>query len=145
MQYKLLTLFRQPVNSRKLKLLCNDRGTHYENLNFHAELRWLSCGKVLVAVCRLRIELQFLCVPERETQLVKYFSDVRWSHQLAYLANTLIKFNKFKLSVRGRSKSMFCKSFPYGNFAYINCFPQPSHLPFPSEPPVFQHLIQSQS
>jgi hypothetical protein len=57
-----------PVNSRQLKLFCNDGGNHYEILNFHTEICWLSRGEVLVAVFRLRIKLHFcVCARKRNT------------------------------------------------------------------------------
>jgi len=98
MQYKLLNFFQaRPVNSRQLKLLCDDRGSDYEILNFHTEICWLSrgkvwlsrgkvwlsrgkgwlsrgkgwlCrGKVLMAVFRLRIKLHFCCVCQKEKHI----------------------------------------------------------------------------
>jgi hypothetical protein len=49
-----------PVNFRLLKILCNDRGCNYENLNFDTEIFCPSVGKVLMIVFRLTIKLHFL-------------------------------------------------------------------------------------
>jgi hypothetical protein len=58
-----------PVNSRLLKILCNDRGSYYENLNFYTEIFCPSLGKVQMIGFRLTIKLHFFSVPERAISL----------------------------------------------------------------------------
>jgi hypothetical protein len=85
-----------------------------------------------------------MCAGKRNI-ISHHTSDVPWSHQLAQLADIFNKLNKFKLSIRGRSKSMFRNSFAHRNFALIPCLSQPSRLPIPTEPHVFQRVGQAQS
>ena len=43
----------RPLQSRLFKILCDDMGSEHMALLLHTEVRWLSCGKVLVTLFEL--------------------------------------------------------------------------------------------
>ena len=53
-------------------------GSDHEQLLYHAEVRWLSRGKVLSRVYELRNELA-ACLAEKNAVLADFFNDDLWT------------------------------------------------------------------
>lgn len=123
------------LNSRLFSLLCMERGSDYQNVLFHAEVRWLSRGKTLNRVYELREESKShfgRCVDDKNEKGAKskkpirsdaentqkpdkcveeiFFeklSDPNWMSTLAYLADIFDELNTLNLTMQGRKMNCF--------------------------------------
>jgi hypothetical protein len=48
----------RPLNNRSFKILCEEIGSVHTSLLLHAEVRWLSQGKILTSFLELRDEVR---------------------------------------------------------------------------------------
>ena len=69
----------RPLQSRLFKILCNDMGSEHTALLLHTEVRWLSCGKVLVRLFELRYEVS-VYLREQNISLSHCWTDPLWLH-----------------------------------------------------------------
>jgi hypothetical protein len=70
------------LQSRLFERLCDDMGSVHHNLLLHTAVRWLSRGKCLTGLFKMRHEV-FLFLSEQKHELADCFSDQVWLGRLA--------------------------------------------------------------
>ena len=93
------------VNSRLFALLCDDMQADDRQLLFYSSVRWLSRGKVLSRVYKLRNEL-VVFLHDRKPDWAKLFRDEQWLALLAYLTDIFVIINGFNTLRQGRNVSL---------------------------------------
>ncbi|KAG6936654.1 SCAN domain-containing protein 3 [Chelydra serpentina] len=89
------------LNSRLFAALCDYTGADHKQLLLHADVGWLSRGKILSRVFELQNELaEFL--QDKKQNWSQFFRDVCWTAKLAYLADIFAIFNDLNTSMQGR-------------------------------------------
>ncbi|KAG6934017.1 zinc finger BED-type containing 5 [Chelydra serpentina] len=92
----------RPLNSRIFTILCNEIRSDHENLLYHTEVRWLSRGKVLHKVVKLKDELCIFLLPnDKCSKFNDLFCDDKWLSVVCYLADIFEKINTLNLSLQG--------------------------------------------
>ncbi|XP_058574099.1 zinc finger MYM-type protein 6 isoform X1 [Neofelis nebulosa] len=93
-------------NSRMLTILCEEMGPEHVNLPLHAEVRWISRGRILTRLFELRHEIEIF-LNQKHSDLAKYFLDEEWVAKLAYLSDIFSLINELNLSLRGTMTTLF--------------------------------------
>ncbi|XP_050527868.1 zinc finger BED domain-containing protein 5-like [Daktulosphaira vitifoliae] len=96
----------RPLQSRLLKILCEDMGAVHKSLLLHTEVRWLSRDKALSRLLELRTEVS-LILNDQNSLLEDYLNDQEWLIKLCYLADIFSKINEFSTSIQGKQKTIF--------------------------------------
>ena len=87
------------LHSRLFEALCDSMGSQHRHLLFHAEVRWLSRGRVLTRLFELREEVEIF-LRERKSSLENLLTDEMWKAKLAYLANIFSRLNDLNISLQ---------------------------------------------
>ena len=96
----------RPVKARFFSMLCDEMGADHRTLRFYCESRWLSRGKVLTRVFKLRKEFNVFLVEEKYNG-GEYFSDELFLLKLAYLSDIFEKLNELNISLQGKYTHIF--------------------------------------
>ena len=87
--------------------LCKDMQPNELKLLYHAEIRWLSRGKVLKqSVFQLRNKLSGFLSQERHPMAAN-FKDIFWLTKLSYLTAVFESTNQLNLSMQGKGCDIF--------------------------------------
>ncbi|KAL1277372.1 hypothetical protein QQF64_024045 [Cirrhinus molitorella] len=96
----------RPTNQRLFAQLCEDEA--HQTLLLHTEVRWLSCGKVLVHFLELRDKILEFLQSQNYTQS-EQLSDVFWI-KTAYLADIFTLYNETNKRLQGSESTILdCK------------------------------------
>lgn len=95
----------KPLNNRLFAKLCAESGAEHKHLLLHAEVRWLSRGKVIERLFELRSELlEFLT--QYNVDLAGKVADDLWLLKLAYLADIFSQLNILNTSMQGEESNI---------------------------------------
>ena len=78
------------TNSQLFKTFCDDLGKEHWYLLFHAEVRWLSRGKVPSHVVELVTEVAVFLLEHGSMELATLFDDNRFQLKVFYLQTSLV-------------------------------------------------------
>ena len=87
--------------------LCKEIGSQYTHLLLHAEVRWLSRGKILTQLFVVREEIQLFFQQQDNQKFQKLLSDDEWVAKVAYLADVFSLLNELNISLQGQLKNVF--------------------------------------
>ncbi|XP_004372019.1 zinc finger MYM-type protein 6 [Trichechus manatus latirostris] len=94
------------LNSRMLTILCEEMGCEHVNLPVHAEVRWISRGRILTRLFELRREIEMF-LTQKHSDLAKCFRDEEWVAKLAYLSDIFSLINELNSSLQGTMTTLF--------------------------------------
>jgi len=104
---KIVNLIKaRSLNSRLFKVLCLDMGSEFTTLLLHTEIRWLSRGKVLNRLLKLKAEVAIF-LREIKSDYAQYFENEIWICKLAYLCDIFDKHNELNLQLQGANSNIF--------------------------------------
>ena len=97
----------RPLKSRLFTKLCKAMEAKYENLLLHTEARWLSRGKVLSRVYKLKEEMLAFFSLERQGEFCNLLCDDSWKSELAYLVDNIFDhLNKTNSNMQGKNEDL---------------------------------------
>ena len=86
--------------------LCEEMDSENVTVLLHTEVRWLSRGKVLTRVFKLRREISVF-LAEKNHKYTTNFLDHEWVSKLAYLASVFDMLSILNTSLQGKSSDIF--------------------------------------
>lgn len=95
------------TNLRIFTALCDGMGAEHHHLLLHAEVRWLSRGKVVNRVYELRSEIEAFLLQKHRHDFAVRFRDPVWIAKLAYLSDIFDQLNQLNLSIQGHTGDIF--------------------------------------
>ncbi|GFS73024.1 SCAN domain-containing protein 3 [Trichonephila clavipes] len=78
----------------------------YESLLLHTEVRWLSRGKVMSRVLKLKDEMKIFFEQNKNYEFVHLLEDKIWCTKLAYLSDIFVIFNNINSSMQGPNENI---------------------------------------
>ncbi|GFS75908.1 WD repeat-containing protein 60 [Trichonephila clavipes] len=96
----------RPLESRLFSKLCQAIEAKYEFLLLHTEVRWLSRGKVISRVLKLKDEMKIFFEQNKNYEFVHSLEDKIWCTKLAYLSDIFVIFNNINSSMQGPNENI---------------------------------------
>ncbi|GFT07556.1 SCAN domain-containing protein 3 [Trichonephila clavipes] len=96
----------RPLKSRLFSKLCQAMEAKYESLLLHTEVRWLSRGKVISRVLKLKDEMKIFFEQNKNYEFVHLLEDKIWCTKLAYLSDIFVIFNNINSSMQGPNENI---------------------------------------
>ena len=93
------------LNYHLFKAFCNEVGAKHSVLFYHTEVRWLSRGRVLTRVFKLRKEIEMF-LRQWGSSLVVHFESEDFILSLAYLSDTFTHLNDLNIFSQGKEVNM---------------------------------------
>jgi hypothetical protein len=91
-----------PLSHRQFRELLEEIDAEYGDLIFYSHVRWLSRGKVLMRLFKLREEIDlFLITKDKQ---VKELSDPKFNFDLAFMVDLTAYLNELNLKLQGESQ-----------------------------------------
>ena len=95
----------RPLNSRLFRLLCEKMEAEHAQLLLHTEVRWLSRGRILNRLFKLRTEVGMFC-KEHNSPYSELFENVGWLAKLCYLAEIFDKLDEVNVGLQGKGTNI---------------------------------------
>ena len=95
-------------SARVFQKLCEEMDSDNVTLLLHTEVRWLSRGKILARVFKLRLEISIF-LAEKNHESATNFLDHEWIFKLAYLASIFDVLSTLNTSLQGKKSIYFSK------------------------------------
>ena len=92
--------------ARVFQKLCEKMDSENVTVLLHTEVRWLSCGKVLTRVFKLRREISVF-LEKKNHEYATNFLDHEWVSKLAYLASVFDLLSILNTSLQEKSSNIF--------------------------------------
>ena len=89
----------KPLQTRLFEKLCEEMESNHKPLLLHAEIHWLSRGKVLTRVAELLEEVAIFL--KGKCDFAKYLRDEEFILRLTCLADIFSRFNELNLYLQG--------------------------------------------
>ncbi|GFU53672.1 SCAN domain-containing protein 3 [Trichonephila clavipes] len=96
----------RPLKSRLFSKLFQAMEAKYESLLLHTEVRWLSRGKVISRVLKLKDEMKIFFEQNKNYEFVHLLEDKIWCTKLAYLSDIFVIFNNINSSMQGPNENI---------------------------------------
>ncbi|GFU69637.1 SCAN domain-containing protein 3 [Trichonephila clavipes] len=94
------------LKSRLFSKLCQAMEAKYESLLLHTEVRWLSRGKVISRVLKLKDEMKIFFEQNKNYEFVHLLENKIWCTKLAYLSDIFVIFNNINSSMQGPNENI---------------------------------------
>ncbi|VVC46362.1 Ribonuclease H-like domain [Cinara cedri] len=95
------------LNSRLFESFCEEMGSQYTHLLLHAEIRWLSKGKILRRLFALRDEIKLFFQQQNNLKFQELLFNDQLISKLAYLTDIFSLLNELNISMQGQLKDVF--------------------------------------
>ncbi|GFW75755.1 SCAN domain-containing protein 3 [Trichonephila clavipes] len=96
----------RPLKSRLFSKLCQAMEAKYESLLLHTEVRWMSRGKVISRVLKLKDEMKIFFEQNKNYEFVHLLEDEIWCTKLSYLSDIFVIFNNINSSMQGPNENI---------------------------------------
>ncbi|XP_057661246.1 protein FAM200A-like [Diorhabda carinulata] len=96
----------RPLKSRLFSKLCQAMEAKYESLLLHTEVRWLSRGKVISRVLKLKDKMKIFFEQNKNYEFVHLLEDKIWCTKLAYLSDIFVISNNINSSMQGPNENI---------------------------------------
>ncbi len=87
----------RPLKSRIFAAICESMDSEFKCLLYHTEIRWLSRGKVLVRLYKMKEKVMLFLMTENNKKYADLFADDDRRAKLAYLADIFGHLNVFNV------------------------------------------------